>query len=171
MVTQQTWNGRRIWGKAALLASLVAVAIPVTAATQGTLGASSTGSLEISLVISPMIQVSQLQDIQLASMQGESVAGSTPLCVSGNYEGDFQLEAQGSGSNNEFQLASGGDSVDYEVSLQGEAESVELDSMVPSQALSLGSCEDTRSLLVAVDGADTVGVEPGVYNGTLTLLV
>lgn len=172
MVTHKTWNGRRNWGKAAALASLFAVAIPASAARQGNLGATSTGSLDISLVINPLIQVSQLQDIQLQTLQGQSIEGSTPVCISGNYEGEFQLEAHGSGTGNEFELSAGQESIDYQVTLQSDASEVGLDPMAPSSALPLGTCEGTnRTLMVGIDGADTEAVQPGVYNGTLTLLV
>ena len=172
MVTHKTWNGRRIWGKAAWIASLFVVAIPVNAASQGNLGGTSTGSLDITLVINPMIQISQLQDIQLSTTQGEATEASTPLCVSGNYDGEFQLEAQGSGRGSEFELSSGEDSIDYQVILQTEAGGVALDSMIPSQSLPLGACETTdRTLVVGVSETETESVEPGVYNGTLTLVV
>lgn len=173
MVTQIMGNGWRIYRRlGALLLPLIAFVPPAHTATQGALGATSTATLDISLVINPMIQVSQVQDISLTTLQGEYSRGSSPVCVSGNYDGEFQLEVQGSGDGNDLALSSGDVTVAYQVLLQDESSEFPLQALSPSPALPLEDCAvASRNVVVDVAAEDTAAAQPGVYTGTLTLVV
>jgi len=146
------------------------------AATQGDLGYSSSATIELSLTIHPLIRVSGVQDIQLSATQGQSVEGTSPVCVGGTYAGDYSIEAQGSGGKNEFLLNSGDETLPYAVSYSDAGGAVDIQ---PSSgagnrplASSIECAEGANALLtVSVNGAQSGSVPPGVYNGILTLLV
>ena len=160
-------------GQAAVFMCLFLNTQGLLAATQGALGASSSGSIEISLQIHPRIQINQLQDIQLSAVQGERAIGASPLCVSGNYSGAFRVAAYGSGDNGSFQLRSNDNHIHYDVLLREQAgEEMVLSSMQASDALPLEPCAAVgRTVEVSVAGDVTDRVPEGIYNGTLTLLV
>jgi spore coat protein U-like protein len=149
-------------------------AVPAVAATQGQLGHTSSATIELSLTIQPLIRVSGVQDIELSADQGETMEGSTPVCVGGTYEGEYSIEAQGSDSD--FLLQSGEDSLAYEVSYSDASGEVDMQPSVDADGRPLASdiecAEGANALLtVSVDGAQTNAAAPGVYSDTLTLMV
>jgi len=146
------------------------------AATQGSLGYSSSATIALSVTIHPLIRVSGVEDIQLDATQGESVAGTSAVCVGGTYGGEYAIEAQGSGAGEAFVLRSGDDTLGYAVSYSDPSGTVELQPATGVGDKRLASsidcaAGDNARLTISVDGEQSSAAPPGVYNGTLTLLV
>ena len=145
------------------------------AATQGELGNTSQGSVEITLTIKPTVRISQLQDIRISSEEGESAGGSSPICLFASSSGQYTIKATGSGPNQTFGLQStdnSSQSVPYQVALSGPSAKVAL---TPGTPTHLGdainrslNCENPNTLDVLVPQQD---LPPGVYAGSLTLLI
>ena len=145
-------------------------------ATQGDVGHISQGTVGISLTIPPAISLDGLRDVELSAEQGQSLAGTTPVCVSGTYQGAYSLAAQGSGSDNDFVLDSGSEAAAYTVSYSDAHGSGELrpSGGVDERFLASNTgCADGENaeLTVSVDSADDPDRTSQVYTGTLTLLV
>jgi len=178
MVTRYTSISRHMSVNALVTCGILLcfMASGTQAATQGDIGYSSKAAIELSLTIHPLVKVSGVQDIALNATHGESIAGSTPVCVGGTYAGTYSIEAQGSGSGNDFLLSSGDTTLPYAVEYSDAGGPVDLQPSSSSDnrplAPSIECTEGTNALLtVAIDGAQSGGVPPGVYNGTLTLMV
>jgi hypothetical protein len=68
------------------------------AATPGTLGPTSQGTLEITLTIDPLVQISALDDIALGTYVGlGDMTGADDLCVYSN-NGGYDITATGTGA-------------------------------------------------------------------------
>ena len=83
-------------GKALAVAAVATFAASnAFAATQGTLGATSTGSLNITLTIDALVQISALDDIPLGNYTGgANMTGADDLCVYSN-TGGYEITATG----------------------------------------------------------------------------
>lgn len=57
---------------------------PAFSATQGNLGATSTGTVNVTITIPPLVQISALSDIALSSTSTFSATGSTTACIYSN---------------------------------------------------------------------------------------
>jgi hypothetical protein len=167
--------------RAVLLAVLsTSIWVPtLQAATQGSVGASSNGSLEISLTLGPAVRVSGLQDIELNATQGQDISGTSEVCIYSSGANIFQLNALGSGQGNSFSVIFGLQSIDLNVVYSNDQGDFELE---PGVRLSstLGSSTDDIDcstngpqgrVSVSIDGADSMSAETDTYLGTLTLVV
>ena len=103
-------------GKALAVAALATVAASnAFAATQGTLGATSQGSLDITLTIDQLVQISALNDIALGNYTGgANMTGVDDLCVYSNI-GGYQITATGDGTGSAFHLIGAGATIPYAV--------------------------------------------------------
>jgi len=100
-----------------LVAGGIAVMIAANgfAATPGTIGATSTGTLEIDLTIADEVRISNLEDIDLGQFAGANLTGGSPACVYRSGTGNYQITGSGSGTAGAFTLAGGGATVAYSV--------------------------------------------------------
>jgi hypothetical protein len=74
------------------------------AATQGDLGPTSEGSLNITLTIDALVQISALDDIALGPYTGGgNLTGADNLCVYSN-NGGYDITATGNGNGGAFEL-------------------------------------------------------------------
>ena len=99
-----------------LLTSAVLGFCPAEAATQGTLGATSTGTANISITKSVQAQISDLSDMTLSSWsigQG-AVTLYSNVCIYSS-TGGYKVTATGSGSSNAYTIASGSNTMPYSV--------------------------------------------------------
>lgn len=85
---------------------------PVFAASQGTLGATSTGIVSISITIPSLVQVSSLSDITLGSTSSFPATGSTTACIYSNVaspSGSYYVTATSSNtSGTDFRVKDSG---------------------------------------------------------------
>ncbi|TQV89035.1 hypothetical protein [Aliikangiella coralliicola] len=164
-------------------ASIFALGVASTsamAATQGTLGATSTGDLIISLDIDNLVRVSNLNDINLGNFNGGAgdLSGSDTFCVYRNGAGNYNINMSGSGAANAYTLASGANTLPYAVEFVNGATTT---AMATGTALTgqtganttSDTCggADNVSLNVTVANGDLAAAPAGTYTGTLTIVV
>lgn len=100
------------------VSSLAALTLPITAqaATQGTLGSTSTGTANISITKSVQAQISDLSDMTVSnwSIGDGAVTLFTNACIYSS-TGSYKVTATGSGSLGAFTIASGMNTIPYSV--------------------------------------------------------
>ena len=103
-------------GKALAVAAVATVAASnAFAASDGTLGATSQGSLNITVSINNLVQISHLNDIALGTYTGlGSMTGADDLCVYSN-NGGYDITATGNGASGAFRLIGASANIPYTV--------------------------------------------------------
>lgn len=170
-------------GSAALLAG--ALGAPARAATDGSLGATSTGSVTITASVPSRARISGLADVDFTN-QDPAIAASDAqdVCVwSNTATGAYTITATGSGAANAFTLSDGTTTVPYSVEWAASAGATSgaalttgtasgtLTSTAANHGCTSGPSA-TASLVIGVTSADLSSMSAGSnYTGTLTLLV
>lgn len=163
-----------------LLASL---ASGTQAATDGQVGQTSQGSLRISLNVAPQVRISNLQDISLATNGLQAAISQNAVCIYSR-TGQYQLLAQGSGHDASFKLNQTGpsneaDQWSYQLQYDDGSGLKPLASGVPLGGLdgadphseTCGTTGLNGQLQVSSQPSFSQRPRPGLYTGTLTLLV
>lgn len=150
------------------------------AATQGTLGATSQGTLDITLTIDPLVQISALDDIALGTYTGGGdMTGADDLCVYSN-NGGYDITATGNGAGQAFELIGGSANIPYTVewaTTAGAATGTSLTSGVTlagqGGTFTTPNCNgaDNARVIVTVDSTTLAAAPADSYTGVLTLLV
>jgi hypothetical protein len=150
------------------------------AAGQGTLGATSTGSLDITLTIDPLVQISALNDIALGTYTGGgNMTGADDLCVYSN-NGGYDITATGNGSGQAFELIGTTENVPYTVEWATSAGAGTGTALTTGVTLAgqggtftTPDCggADNAQVIVTVDSNDLGSAPADNYIGVLTLLV
>lgn len=171
---------------AGLVAMLGAtLAGPAHAATQGSLGSTSTGSVSISASIPSRVRISGLSDVAFTNVDPSIDASDAQnVCVwSNTVTKGYRITATGSGAANAFTLASGGMTVPYAVEwsgTSGQSSGTALSTGTPLTGLTStatnSNCASgpasSASLIVKIGSADLQSMAASTsYTGTLTLLV
>jgi hypothetical protein len=165
----------------ALLVGGVAVGLSsaALAATQGSVGFNSTGTVDITLAVNDEVRISNLADINLGTFAGLDASGTTAACVYRNGTGNYRLVAIGDGAAGAFTLTDGSGTVPYSVDyddgsgVQAATTGVALSGLTGADPAS-DTCAGTGnngSLTVTVAAVDAAGMPAATYAGTLTLLV
>jgi len=170
------------------VALLLATAAAGTAqaATQGSLGTTSTGSVLINASVAGRVQISGLTNVTFADVDaGSAVFNAQDVCVWSNTAGrKYKITASGDGSGNAFTLASGAlTPVNYTVEWNkaaGQNSGAALatgvtlasqDSLATAPTCASGPTK-SASLIVRMDAANLQNMQAGAtYAGTLTLVV
>lgn len=172
---------------AAVALALAVVAVPVAAvgAEQGQISAAngtSTGTLDLSLVVPRLVQISGLNDIDLGEFDGGALDGQDDVCVWSTTR-VYQITARGDGDDDAFILSGPGAGanaalLDYSVdwlASGGTREELSSGATLAAQTTSASSpdCDGGSNATVFVGvGSDELGAAPsGIYTGTLTLVV
>lgn len=173
------------WAAASLAAMGLLAGGHANAATQGTLGSTSTGSISISASVANRARISGLSDVAFTNQDPASDASSAQnVCVwSNTATRSYTITASGSGAGNAFTLANGGSTVPYSVEwnassgqtsgtvLTADTASASLVSTAVNQNCSSGPAS-SASLIVKLASADLSTLPAATnYTGTLTLLV
>jgi hypothetical protein len=156
------------------------------AATQGAIGATSTGTVTINATINSLVQISDLNDITFSGLTGGATAQQTDnICVWSNTASkSYTIKATGNGTTSAFTLASGANAaIPYSVAwanTAGATSGTALTTNVTSAAFTstavaplcgLGA-SPTSTLLVSIGATDQAAmVANAAYAGVLTLLV
>lgn len=155
---------------------------PARAASQGSLGATSKGTIMITLSVAPRARISGLKDVSFTQVDSNKPALSTQdVCVwSNTVSKSYTITASGSGSGGAFVLSSGTRTVPFNVrwgSKAGEG-GQRLTSGVPSGALTSAATDQectpgtTTPFSIQLAQADLRLAEPGLaYTGILNLTV
>jgi hypothetical protein len=169
-----------------VLLACCALAMPGTsfAATDGSAGATSTGTVGISATVPGRVQISGLSDIAFGTVDPAVAASSAEdVCVWSNTSGKgYTVTATGSGASNAFTLSDGTNSLVYGVEWAGSSGQSTGTALVSGTALGgLSSsaanptCSSgpaaTASLIVKMTAADLQAAVASSYTGTLTLVV
>ena len=171
-------------GNALLACCALGVASPSLAATQGSAGATSTGTVGISATVPGRVQISGLSDIVFGTVDpAVAAANSENVCVWSNTSGKgYTVTATGSGASNAFALSDGTNSLAYAVEWAGSSGQSAGTALVSGTALGgLSStatnptCSSgpvaTASLIVRMTAANLQAAVASSYTGTLTLVV
>jgi hypothetical protein len=171
-------------GSLAVAAALLLAANAAEAAEQGSMGATSSGSITITVSIGTQASVSGVKDIAFASTA--PVAGaraSEDICLwSNSAAGAYTITASGSGSGGAFQLTNDERGLGYSVAWVPLSGQVSGDPLASGPAGTNLQAAATRSdcasgtgsvsLVVAMDPAQLATTEPSApYTGSLMLMV
>lgn len=163
-----------------------AIASPAhAAATQGTLGATSTGVVNISASVPNRARISGLNDVSFANQDPATAASNAQsVCVWSNTATKaYTITASGSGTSSAFTLTNGTATVPYTVEWAasgGQTSGSALTAATASGSLTSGAVSQncasaplsSASLIVKMSTTDLGTMSAGAsYTGTLTLLV
>lgn len=155
------------------------------AATQGTLGTTSTGSVSISASVPNRVQLSGLTDVSFVNQDPNTAAlNAQNVCVWSNTSTKgYNVTASGSGAGSAFTLANGAASVPYSVewaptsgqtsgtALTAGTALTGLTSTATSATCGSGA-SSTSSLIVKISTSNLQTMQAATtYTGTLTLVV
>lgn len=173
-------------GKRCAVAAVCALQISgvATAATQGTIGSTSTGSVSVSATIPGRVQISGLSDVAFGTVDPTVAASDAQnVCVWSNTPGrGYNITATGSGASNAFTMTDGANTLAYAVewadtsgqtsgsALTSATALTGLDSTATNPTCSAGPAT-TASLIVKMAAADLQAAYASSYTGTLTLVV
>lgn len=154
------------------------------AATQGSLGATSTGSVDISATVPGRVQISGLSDVAFGTVDPTVAASNAQnVCVWSNTSGRaYSITATGSGAANAFSLTDGANNLAYGVEwsdASGQSSGTALTTAATLMGLTSTATNPTcsagpassASLIVKMTAADLQAAVAGSYTGTLTLVV
>lgn len=174
---------RAVIGSLALAAAISSM--PALAATDGTLGATSTGTVSITASVPNRARISGLSDINFTNQDPASAASAAQnVCVWSNTATKaYTITASGSGTGSAFTLSNGGATVPYQVQWAGASGALTGTTLTAGSASSSFTSTATNqncasgpsasaSLIVGLDTANLGTMSAGSnYTGTLTLLV
>lgn len=177
-------SGKHLLAIGAALASVLAAG-QASAATQGTLGATSTGSVTITASVPSRARITGLSDVDFLNQDpGSAATDAQDVCVWSNTATKaYTVTATGSGTANAFTLSNGSETVPYSVewsASSGDTSGTALSTGTASGSLTSGATHQTctsgpsasASLIVGISTADLGTMSAGSnYTGTLTLLV
>lgn len=171
---------------AASVAGSLLLASPTFAATQGSFGATSSGSVTINASVPGRVRISGLSDVAFSNVDPSvDATDAQSICVWSNTSTrGYSITASGSGAGNAFTLASGAlPVVPYNVEWAPTSGQTSGSSLTAGTALTgqtstaiNSDCSAgpsaSASLVVSVGSANLQSMTAGVtYNGTLTLVV
>lgn len=178
----KTVGNRKRW----LLTAVAALAMPgaAFAATQGTAGSTSTGSISISATVPGRVQLSGLSDVAFGTVDPTvAAAQAEDVCVWSNTSGrGYTVTATGSGTSNAFTLSDGTNTIPYSVEWAGSSGQSSGTALVSGTGLGGLSSTATNptcsagpiasaSLIVRMSAASLQAAVASSYLGTLTLVV
>lgn len=169
---------------AILLATTLASGAGATA-TQGTLGATSQGSITISASVPNRIEISGLTDVSFLNQDPSTAASNAQsVCVWSNTSTHgYNVKASGSGTSSAFTLSNGSGTVPYSVewaASSGQSSGTALTAATALTGLTSNAtspdCSSgptaSASLIVKMTAANLQTMQAAsTYTGTLTLLV
>ena len=173
---------------ALLAVSIAAMASPAFAATQGTPGPTSTGTVTINASITPEVAISDLDDFTFTATElttalntSRPAAKSDQICVwSNNVDRSFYVTATGDGAGGAFTLTDGTRTLPYTAQLATSSQRATLAAGTKGGFFTADAdrpdCSDlpalTTRLFIILLPADIAAMESTTtYTGVLTLLV
>lgn len=157
-------------------------------ASQGNVGTTSSGSIDISLTIPNLVRIFGLNDIALGSYTGTgTMTGNDTFCVHSNViSGTYKIKAtSANGTGGDFRVKSGANYIVYGVDFNddtAQAGSTSLDhdtesagpynaTKYPNVGNATCAGSENAGAWVTFQEAALQEAEPGSYTDTLTLLV
>lgn len=160
-----------------------AATAPANAATQGSIGSTSSGSVAITATVPNRALITNLADVTFTNADPSVAATNSqgPCVWSNTSTRNYTVTATGSGTSNAFTIASGSSVIPYSVGWANSAGASSLNSLVAGSASSAvasnatniscgGSGNSTLKVTIAAsDLQDMIATQ--TYTGTLTLVV
>jgi hypothetical protein len=157
-------------------------------ATQGVAGTSSTGTIDINISLSDVVQISALNDINFPSWSNGdgAVEAFDDLCVYSNTSGGgYNVTAQGQGAGFAFEVDDGGVNImPYDVfwndvsgtevgrvSLSANGVLTSQTGASTNQLVCDGGSSLTSRVTIGFSNSSLNSAQVAVYSGTLTLIV
>lgn len=161
------------------------IGTPAAAATDGTLGATSTGSIAITASVPNRAKISGLSDVNFTNQDPASAASNAQsICVwSNTATRSYTVTATGSGTASAFALSNAGSDVPFQVQWAGASGAltgVTLNAGSASPSFTSSAVDPnctsgasaSASLIVGIDTASLSSMSAGAnYTGTLQLLI
>lgn len=184
--TQKSVPGKLLLSSLAMsIVCAAGFAAPAHAATQGSLGATSTGTVAISASVPARARLTGLADVAFSSVDPSAAASNAQsVCAwSNTATKSYTVTATGSGAANAFTLANGALSVPYSVQWNGSAAQTSGSALVAGTASSSFVSTATNhqcasgpsasaSLIIGIGASDLQSMQAATnYTGTLTLLM
>lgn len=168
-----------------LATAMVLTSTEAMAATQGSLGATSTGTVTINASVPNRARITGLTDVAFTNQDPNTAASNAQnVCVWSNTATKaYTVTASGSGTASAFTLSNGTTTVPYSVawaSTSGQTSGTALTTGAASASLTSAATQQTcasgptasASLIVGISTTDLGGMSAGsTYTGTLTLLI
>ena len=155
---------------------------PALAATNGTIGSSSTGTSTITAFVGSLVRVSAVDDLDLGSWSGSGdLTQADNVCV-WTTTGGYNITATGDGgTGSDFALNNGTQDLAYSVKW-GDSAGAATDGLTSGSPLggqvsgaNSTDCNSGTSLTATVEveilGADLSSADSGTYTGVLTLVI
>jgi hypothetical protein len=171
-----SWR-RSISGTFGLVA--LALTCPASAASQGSIGSTSSGAIRISVSIPAPARVSGLSDVAFdAAVTGDTTVVTQNLCIKGASR-SYTVAASGSGPGGTLSLSNGDKSIAYRVGwfpqggMGSEAHSSQLPVAVQPTPRPADCAREQGSgqLRIEIGSADSAGIPAnGPYTGSLVLM-
>ncbi len=169
----------KAFNKTLLVAALTLVASgSVTAASDGTLGDTSTGSSVVTIIKDDAVQLSNVGDLDLGKFSSVAVdlTASDDVCV---FNSTANYKVTVSSANSAFELSNGTESIPYQLTWQDDVAGTA--SSLSHATAMVGQFGDRSSpncgggtnatFEVTVASADFNSAAPGTYVDTLTLMI
>lgn len=179
----QYWVRGLVGLPVAALVAVGALAGPAHAATQGSIGATSTGSVAITATVPNRALITSLSDVTFTNADPSVAASSSqgPCVWSNTSTRNYTITASGSGSAGAFTLAAGSSVIPYSVGWANSANATSLTSLTAGTASSAVASNATNiscggsgnsTLKVTIGASDLQDmIATHSYTGTLTLVV
>ncbi len=170
-------------GSALALASALSLTVPAQAATQGSIGATSTGTVAITATVPNRALITSLSDVSFTNADPSVAATNSqgPCVWSNTSTRNYKVTATGSGAAGAFTIASGAATIPYSVDWDDAAGSTSLTSLTAGSASATQTSNATNiscggsgnsTLKVSIAASDLQNmVATNSYTGTLTLVV
>lgn len=175
-VIRMKFTLHRVAAAAAAVGFLLSSA-PLQAATDGTLGATSTGSVTVSVAIPTRAKITGLTDLAIGTYAGPSKSASDTLCVYSNTNG-YSIKATSGNGTSSFLMKNGTDTVSYAVEWDDGSGLTALTHDTAKTGRATGGSDvncsggDNATLKVTVSDSDIgAAIAAATYTDTLTLLV
>ena len=154
---------------------------PSFAASDGSIGATSTGSANISLSLGKISRIRNMADASFASYPGSGdLSFNQNVNISVNYaSGGYRVTGSGSGAGGAFTIADGSNVIPYEVKFNDEVGVSGNVALSSGSALTgqtgavkpISSTTNDANYAIKLAEADILAVDAGSYSGTISLVV
>jgi len=165
-----------------LLACGIAGVTAAVAVTQGSAGATSTGTSQLSLVINNKLNVTNLADTALGTYSGADMTGSDSICVYYNQTASYKITFDGTNTPGTFVLDDGSsNTIPYTISYDdgGGASAITAATALTGQSTGGNTTDDDCVTATADNGTvaytvlatDITGNPNGTYTDTVQITV
>jgi len=163
----------------AFLALILIASLPAWAATQGTLGATSTGTSDVSVTIPEQFRISNLQDVTFGTWNGGDLTNNQNTCIYHNGDGSYSITA--TSNTGSFALQNGAHTLPFEVYFNNTPTSSGGASLGYNNATATSGgntasadCSAgglSANIRVRIAESNLQAASPGAYNATLSFII